>query len=278
MSRSPLWRPGHSAASIQATLRNDFPPLIPIAATAVTAQGTLTSGTNDYGSWTELVSSTTADWYGFKLVAPTTAETQYVGNANTPGIIDIGTGGAGAEVAILAGFDASGKNARDHRPMLIDAPYLFIPRGSRIAARFSSSTSSRTNQVRIGGYKPAYPGLVPAARKAFAETTITSQHGVSVAASSWVQVVAATSRPYSGLIVGWGINSNNLTTTAVAFDIGIGASGVESVIWSENGGSFNDERIMLPASTFIPVVVPAGSRIVARVSTGTMSVSVHGLA
>lgn len=85
---------------------------------------------------------------------------------------------------------------------------------------------------------------------------------------AWVQLVASTSDTIDRLLISVGATSANGVNSAALMDIGVGASGAETVIIPD---------VMIGASTGtswdIPVSIPVGSRIAARYQSARTSIA-----
>ena len=87
---------------------------------------------------------------------------------------------------------------------------------------------------------------------------------------SWAQIVASTDRPTQGMLV----SVQNLNDLRMLLDIGVGASGSEKVLVPD---LYLDFEVSVSAGVgwainpYIPIAVPKGSRLSARVQDGSVS-------
>jgi hypothetical protein len=256
-------------------LRNRLAPLAPYEAPGTSAV-TVTSGTADYGAWVELTAATSDDWDGFVVYNPSSTSSLFAAGNNHPCLLDIGIGASTAETVLIGGVDISNKDNGQFRPLVLDVPWLRVAAGSRISARISSATSARTIGLAVAGYRSTT--LPSPITKATAFVTPASQRGVSITpGTAWTEVVAATPVAVDALIVGLGSNDNGTAASAQTFELAVGASGVESVVHATHYWFTTSEQFINNFSGAIPLRLPAGARIVARCTTETMSVTVHGL-
>lgn len=102
-----------------------------------------------------------------------------------------------------------------------------------------------------------------------AGVTSASSTGVAVTSSAstntkgaWVELLAASSRPAVGMIVG--IRRGHTALMSSLIDIGIGAAASETVIVPNLIGDCGTNLLTRSGPILIPIAVPAGSRIAAR--------------
>jgi hypothetical protein len=244
---------------------------------------TLTSGgtAGTKGSYTQLIASTAADAYCLWLWARGVSASAGDGRC----LIDIAVGPSGSERIVLPdlNFGAAPATASMERQMGIP---IYVPKGSRIAARCQRDTASGT--VTIGWMldeQPVWPGTVGQIGTSYG-VNATNTRGVVITTGSgafgtWQQVVASTTSPH-----GWwwpGIDVGGDTTqSAVAciVQLGVGASGSEQVIGTWHFRATAAEELGGPHRP-LPVYhpLPAGVRLAVRASNGSNSlgVVVHAL-
>ncbi len=237
---------------------------------------------NTKGAWTQLVAATPSDT-SF-VVIEATFDT--VNNAIVPQIaFDIGIGAGGSEVAIAPNlyiappFEASCDFA-------VAIP-LQINAGTRIAARAQSDGVTITSvKVKVSLYDASYIGVDAAGVDALNITLAsTSPPNIPPSASAntwgaWTQIIAATARDYMGLFASY----NAPARGAFVLQIGVGAGGQEQAIIPSHIAQFTNVQLSFGGQVipFIPIEVPAGTRIAARCQTsGAASsgpnLSVHGV-
>lgn len=231
--------------------------------TTITASGS----TNTKGSYTQLIASTGFDSVGLIVFA-------VPGSANNAGyLIDIAIGGAGSEQVIIPDYHIEHASNNAQRGDIAYYP-LHIPAGTRIAARVACQTASATCFVMIlllaGGFmqpSPVQDVEVYGSASGDSGGTSIDPGGTSNTKGSWVQLTASTGIDLAGLILFLG-NGNNTVRTAASWliDIGIGAGGSEQVIVPNlNAGASAGEDLVRPnAFPFIPMRIPAGTRLAVR--------------
>lgn len=101
---------------------------------------------NTKGSYSELITSTTYDSYGFWLSVYNTRASA----TDTSTLLDVSFGAAASEVDVLSNFMCGfiNANATNGGPQLSFIP-LFVPKGTRIASRLQSVQTSKTANVGI---------------------------------------------------------------------------------------------------------------------------------
>lgn len=231
--------------------------------TVVTAAGS----TNAKGSWVELDASTAGD------VAWLVVQIETDANAGIRFLLDVGTGGAGAEAVLIPDLHLDNSNGATDANARSYAFPVAIPSGTRLSARVAASTASATVRVSLmlglgdyGGATP--PGTVKAYGIVAGSTNVTNVDPGAVAHtdSAWVEIAASTSDPIRWLVFGVGRSGNNLGGIGRwLVDVATGAAGSEAVLVSDimlSGSTQND--LCLPATQGFAVDVPAGTRLAVR--------------
>lgn len=237
-------------------------------------QGTsVTAGHNAYGSYTQLVSSTSHDtcWMLVRIW-PTN-------NTSFRTLTKIAVGAAASEKDII--FDlyaSSGTNGN------VTTEYSFpcnIPAGTRISAACCNNGTTDSNLVVVMLFDGAFAHMDGCAGvDSIGMTTASSQAtdvdpgGTANTKGSYVQLTSSTARDYVGIIVNQGSNStdNFSYTSPGSIDIAIGSSGNEIIILPDMAmcphGAFNNAYSHPP---FFPIAIPAGTRISARAQQGNIT-------
>lgn len=227
---------------------------------------TLTSGgtANTKGSYTELVSSTSTDAAG--LLVRYDAAT---GNT-TSNLIDIAIGAASSEQIIVDNMLLD-NNVRYAHEIIIP---LRIPAGTRIAARSQSSTSSGSvicqihlitetfgNDLPPVGYVTTY-----GAATADSGGTSVDPGGTANTKGGYTEIIASTAKAHCGLIFLIGHRNNGtMVQTSWLVDIAVGAASSEQVIISNIQVRADPDEQLTILAPFIPVQIPAGTRLSIRV-------------
>jgi hypothetical protein len=256
------------------------------AGTSVSASGTA----NTKGSWTQLIASTTDAAFGIFVILNAVAEQELVRNI----LVDIGIGAAGSEVVLLpdlhAGFAAHLRTGTQVADTSVLSPGcksaffpIFVPSGSRLAARAAASLASDTVDVHlilwgktpqpmwVGSRVDAY-GVVSASSRGTAVNAGNNAEG------AWAQLVASTSLDHQAWVLMGGNRDTGGYATAgetYSFDLGVGAAGSEQII-GENW-IFGVSKHSAITGPFPPLPVyapvPAGSRIAARAASTAAAVT-----
>lgn len=96
---------------------------------------------------------------------------------------------------------------------------------------------------------------------ASSQGTLVTASGTPLAKGAWAQLLASTLFDAAGF---WVAIAPTNTNTAYNIDIGIGGSGSETVIVADLIAMVNSGSTMIRPNYFIPIGIPAGSRLVAR--------------
>ena len=231
----------------------------------------VTAGNAAYGAWTQIIAaaSNTVDacWICVR-VWPTT-------NSSFRTFTNIGVGGSGSEVAIIHDLYASSSTSGTTY-----TEYWFpcsIPAGTRVSAQSDNSAAADANNVQITLYDGAFTMMEGAAGVdsigfVSGSTSATDVDPGAVASTygAWTQLVASTSKDYMGLCVVVGENSTNnaALTSPVYCEIGIGGSGNETVIVPDYGAINGVATFSSQYCPFLPIAIPAGTRVSARAANG----------
>lgn len=249
----PLWIPPNSLGKTQTNLtaadRNGA---------TITASGTAhVKGAYSAG---QLLASTAEDTYGLTIsvwgIATATAVTSY--------LLDIGIGASGSEVDLIQDLDCWGASigTTSHSgPKTWFFP-VFIPKGTRIAARAQSLIVSDTANVAIWCHQAidGYGMEVPVMWERLG--TVTSSNGVSVTPASgsfgsWTTILDPITKNYRWWHVGFGaLSDTSIGPMDHLLEIGIGEStaAVQTIgSWIFQDDSNEDIKGPIPA---VPVFQP----------------------
>ena len=221
---------------------------------------------NQKSAWTELTAATPFDLHGFLIQ---TGEC----NPTATYLVDIGIGPSGSEVVLWPDL-LMGANGQ----MSLNVTWvpLFIPAGTRIAARVQSSTGDSTDKARwriLGGRSP-FPFPVPLCSRVIAYGADTADSGGTTVdpgatantKGAWYEVTAATTAETKVLYLALGTRGNSAMADGWGeVDIAVGAAGSEQVIFTEQRIRLRaTEDIFPPLVGPIPVSIPAGTRLAVR--------------
>jgi len=273
-----------------------------IGAVTSAATGTLVSSNasaNTKGSWAQIDAATPYDcaFAAISLSAQNTTSTQPVSWA-----VDIGVGASGSETAIVPNLLLSTEYAN---AQLAGCAYhcialpLQIPAGTRIAARCQDSVGGGNVAVSLLLFDGAFTQMEGCAGVDAIGFTSASTNGTTITVSTtpgtksaYSQLIAATARDYIGFFAIFDSQPSFVYGQA-AFDIAIGASGSEVVIvpnclvGAYDGGVSNKPYWPIgPLLPFVPLGIPAGTRIAARVAlqsynssagSGNVGITLYGV-
>lgn len=250
---------------------------------------TLTSGgsSNTYGSYVELASAISED-AGFMLIEVTNAIAQSATSTGT--VLDIATGAAASEVVVIQALNCGfmDRNATElayPRGWMIP---IFIPRGSRIAARIKSTVVSKVITVRCHYFAP-FEGIIPSKSligmgiSGLSGGTAITAPGAINTEGAWTEIISATAEPFAGLVMGFGgVNDTTQSNARMLVDIGMGASGSEiEIIRNVAVFTTTTEQVTAVSPLVHPAIIPAGTRLAARyqynVSGSSLDITLHGI-
>lgn len=241
-----------------------------------TSQGTTVTNagsTNTKGSYTQLIAATAADAYGIVVTMGG------VSSAN-PYLVDIAVGAAASEVVIIPNLQWQQSNGNLYASYFFP---IFIPSGSRIAARSQGGTASATIVVSttlIEGRSQLVNREISTAT-AMGIVSSGASNGTAVTASgstntkgSYAEIVSSTAADFRYFVVS--IERGSLSSVAsFLVDIATGAGGSETVLIPNMhyvaDGSSNNMTMPVP----MPLFLPAGTRIAARCQCSVASKDVR---
>jgi hypothetical protein len=233
------------------------------------ADGTsnLTTGvtTHTKTAWTQLFASTAAR-AGLMSI---NIQQQNVSAANNSTLIDIATGAAGSETAILSDLAVGGATSAGGAYTGIS---FFVPvriaAGTRVSARAQTAVASRNVTVHMALYNLRSALTLPTSLDVIGTSTATSAGtAMSGASGTWVQITASTSQLYRAILLIPSVGSTSVTTVSTDMDIGVGAAGSEVVIGTVPMRFTSAEQAGNPIeSPYLPMAyqIPAGSRLAVR--------------
>lgn len=201
--------------------------------------------------------------------------------------VDIAIGAAGSEKIIIPDIVLSGADTLNVMGLLLYLTLpISIPAGKIISARCQSTVAGDQLTVLAHGYEGSFvqmEGIAGYDCLGFNSATTlgvqTDSGGTGHTKSAYTTVIAATARDYMGFCVAFdtagyaGASSIN----SRLIDIAIGAGGaeipiisnIEMVSWGASAGAgftwLNDPRVL----PFLPIQIPAGTRISARHQSST---------
>lgn len=219
--------------------------------------------------WSQLIAATAEDSHGFLL------SVSCPNGFSALHLVDIGIGGAGSEVVIL------GNHFFDGRRLSGSGGYeqyfipLFIPAGSRVAARYQTNLNAEDLNVIV--QLMAGDFLLPQAYQKIetigADTATSRGTDVDPGATAntkgaWSQLIASSAGDWAGfyLVIGWSDNSAVGVHTRFMIDVGVGAAASEVVLlpdWFANVEIVGDRQVVKQSPVFF-IPIPAGARVAVR--------------
>jgi hypothetical protein len=240
-------------------------PTVP-AGTVVTASGTA----HTKGSYVQLIASLNFDVYLVKMMLTDVSAS----TTNTAFLVDIAIGAAGQEEVIIPNINAGyACPAVGGAGLMYEFP-LYIPAGSRVAARAQAAIVSDTANLMLWCYgEPRYPiwagrQVVDYGADLATSRGVTIVAGTAGAEGAWTQIVAATTQDHNYIHAGVGGAADTSVLNAMAYmDIGVGAAAaetpiVEDLAWLST--TTEDMRGFFPLA--MPVNVKSGERLSVRIS------------
>lgn len=235
---------------------------------------TASASTHTKGMWTQLVASVSFDVLAFDINADNVAASA----TNTSMLLDVGIGGAGSEVVlvanILCGGNAIDSSRAAHFP-------IFIPSGTRISARIQAAIGSDTTEVsmRLFGGGTWQQQTFQAVDTIGSDTTTSG--GVSLKPSGIQQVIASTAEAYKA--IGFGVDTAGDTTTSnqtKIVNIFVGAAAAEKSLASgiiAIVSSSEKINVILPAPGCLPLElnIPSGVRLSAEAEAGSNALGIN---
>lgn len=241
---------------------------------------------NTKGAWQQLVASSARDACGIVVMIQ-----GKIGFSSASHLVDVAVGAAASEQIIAENLAANTNNWANSTSYYY-LP-LAIPAGSRIAARSQNSYSSgyevNVSVLLLSGDLSSALGRVETCGATPASTAGTNiDPGASANnKGAWTQLIASTGFDYKGVIVGFLAQGGNKSADLQwSFDIAVGAASSEQIVVPDVIAACDtDQRIPGTCCTpFLPVRIPAGSRIAARAAcnsaaagTRTLDLIVYGV-
>jgi hypothetical protein len=251
--------------------------LLPVAVTATTGGTAHTAGTA-----VEVSASlpTACQWLTVDVVSDNSNN-----GADTSTLIEVRTG-ASLDTVLLR-FAAGYRIGASNRLATAWAGPCPIPAGTRVGVAARSTRTSQAVNLSVSTATLPAPTAAPVP---YGVDTATSKSSIVLPNPSgtgvpgdWVQVVASTPQAWQGLHLGPQMDANtNVSNGTVDIDVGIGASGSEVVVDTMRLTYNASENMALLTRPFVPALIPAGTRVAARVaqrSAASMPVDllVHGI-
>lgn len=224
---------------------------------------TADASVNVKGAWAQIIASSSADADCVEISVEA-ADT----SATIVGILlDISVGASGSETAIISNVAVGGAAP----PVVFGDPSyrftvpVFVPSGSRVAARIQSNIASRTCRVAVRLSAGPNPSGTSKSTVTLGTSTATSL-GTSMANNtSWQEAVASTSNRYEALSLA--LSNNTATAPANAsrqIQFGIGAASSEMALANLDFITSSLEAVLNTFGGLYVSPIPEGSRVAVR--------------
>lgn len=215
------------------------------------------------GNYTQIIASTTYDWFGFWLETINTGSS----GAATDVLLDIAIGASSSEQIIFPDWMAGWGPGAVAGAKTVFVP-IFIPRGTRIAARCQALITADTVNVLVAGCAGSSGLPVPLFSNCDvygidASTSSGTSHtaGNSGAESTDANIGGTTSRIYGAVLLG--VASQSSTTTAISYHWELTIGGTTRAEWYT--GNTTGELVFGPFPPCpIPVSVPNSTQLQIR--------------
>jgi hypothetical protein len=227
---------------------------------------TVTANSNAHtkGAWTELIASTSAN--ASLLVLDIDAD---ITNTDSATLIDIATGAATSETAIISNVAIGGAVRSSLRPTFAFAVPFKIASGTRISARIQSVvTGGKTASVVARIFDMGDYSYAPTSVDVLGTSTATSEGtAMSGAAGTWVEIISSTANTYKALVI---VPSTTAPAIAgslfVEYVTGQGALGAEQEIGRLVAQYNTDETCGISSiyPTLVGTQIAAGTRLAVK--------------
>lgn len=240
------------------------------ASTTVPSADQMTAGTTfAKGAYVELEASTDQDVYGFYVGF----SGSHTSGTDTSGLCDIAIGASSSEVVLvpnlLAGMAPTWTSSNNMFARGIHIP-LFIPRGTRVSARWSCVTDSQTCDVGIffnygsNCPTPIYSGCDDIGTITSSDASATPVLSGTATMGSWIEIPSATttSREYGAIgMMLMGEDDNNHGTQGGKVEAGIGSAAIDL---RQTSRSSSNESVGFGPHHALFRKIPSGTQLQAR--------------
>lgn len=243
-------------------------PVESLGAVAASSRGTLLTagaGTHTKGAYSQLVAATARDYMALLI------SVQATGSGSSDALVDIAIGAGGSEVVVIPNLYCASATSFDVAEYLFP---IFIPLGTRIAARCQTNAANGTVRVMVHGISYNFQAIPPANVVTAYGVNTADTGGVSVepggssnTKGAYSEIISSTTRIIKGFIIGFGGQVNAVRTAANwLVDLAVGAAGSEQIIVADFPilADSTSDNITPIASPYIPTYIPIGTRLAAR--------------
>lgn len=221
------------------------------------------------GAWSEIIASAASEINFISMICYGVGSPATV----TSVLFDVGVGAAGSEVAVMENIAIGGATWSVGGPELRLSLPITIASGSRVAIRIQAvQTTPKTADFLMMPYSSG--PATPTSLTTFGGNTATSRGVDITSANTWTQISASLPEQYDYLMVVPSQANNSVISTAQeVMDVGVGASGSETV-WRSFGvsRSVSEATGYVEATNFYALIEgpAAGSRLSVRVPTANV--------
>lgn len=234
---------------------------------ASTARTTLTASAsaNTMGSWTSLSVSVGSKPAG--AIAITVADVA-VSAADSSAVVEVGysTDGGGSYTPIttlaVGGWHIAAVYLSGGQSLIL--PFS-LPPSALIGARMQAIVGSRTSTIGVAIFD-AIPGVVYPTNLSTLGVDLATSTGVahSASANTWVPLGTST-MPYAGVLLLSALGVSVISTATAKVELGVGASGTETVVSIQQTTTTSSELIVTNAVQIpTPGYFPTGTRFAIR--------------
>lgn len=181
-------------------------------------------------------------------------------------LFDIGIGGAGAEVPVFSNIPYSTGNGIGNGYVSPISFPLSVPSSDRLSVRVQAQTPTSTLVLSLILVGMRFQGPKEVSQWVTLGANEANSRGVDLnTQSTWFEITPSTPMDFKHLLSC--VTDENAAGSVAAisiFDVGIGEAGTEVILASYSLRNLYTYDGPTPKITYIPVSVPAGSRLVAR--------------
>jgi uncharacterized protein YbdZ (MbtH family) len=247
-----------------------------------TSKGTTLTGSatpHTKGTYAQLIAATT---YDTNAIFMSFAEGSYDANAGNVSV-DLAVGASSFEKIVVPDYVLRNSAGISSIASGVTFP-LNIPAGTRIAARAQSKTASQTcfvGLVLFQGSLDETEGLSGYDAIGFVSASTQGSSIVPNASANtkgvYTEMVASSAKDYAGLFGNFdSLNATANSPRSWLVDIAVGANGSEQIMIPNMFINRSNQYVIDPMMPFIPVNIPAGSRIAVRAQSSTAGSDAFG--
>jgi hypothetical protein len=243
-----------------------------VANRSSTVTVTANASAHTKGSWVQLIASTSANASAIYV------EANMVNNGlDTSCLLDIGTGASGSETALISNIAIGGARTGAGVGGYVFTVPIQVPSGTRIAARIQHIIGSNTGTILVEARDYGDYAQSPTSVDVIGTDTVTSTGTDFVAANTYVQLTASTSRAYRGIVMLPNVSGNNLANVNATLTLASGASGSEVERGARYASYGNSESVQSIDDFFVVASVASGTRLAVKIQGPTANLANYGV-